>query len=95
MSTGEGFTVVGFSEELFQALLARVVDHVRSELSNAAEGGWLGARDAAEYLGVSRGHLHNLTSSGVLPRHGAKGQRFRFKRGDLDAYIESRGRAAA
>ena len=67
-------------------LLRRVI---RDELAANREG-WLSSREAAEYLGISRGTLHNVVSSGRLPRHGDPGRRLRFRRADLDAYIEAR-----
>lgn len=71
--------------EGFEELLRRVV---REELAAYRET-WLRSQEAAEYLGVSRGHLHNLVSEGRLPRHGEKGTGLRFRRADLDAYAES------
>ncbi len=72
--------------EGFEDLLHKVV---REELS-ATRDGWLTARDAAEYLGISVGSLHNLVSAGPLPRYGEKGTGLRFRRADLDAYAEGR-----
>lgn len=69
-----------------EELLRRVV---REELA-AARDGWFTAKQAAEYLGVSVGRLHNLVSEGRLPRHGEKGTGLRFRRVDLDAYVEGR-----
>jgi excisionase family DNA binding protein len=62
---------------------------IREELARAREG-WLNAQEAAEYLGVSRASLHNLVSSGRLPRPGDKGTALRFRPSDLDAYAETR-----
>jgi excisionase family DNA binding protein len=62
---------------------------VREELAAHREG-WLDSQAAADYLGVSRGQLHNLVSAGRLPRYGERGRRLRFRRADLDAYIEAR-----
>jgi excisionase family DNA binding protein len=70
----------------FEELLRRIV---REELAEAREG-WMNGREAAEYIGVSTDQLHNLVSEGRLPRHGQKGQRLRFRRCDLDAYVEAR-----
>jgi len=70
-----------------EELLRRVM---REELARGREG-WMNAEEAAEYLCVSRGQLHNLTAERRLPRHGQKGQRLRFRRADLDAYVEERG----
>jgi excisionase family DNA binding protein len=62
---------------------------MREELARDRDG-WLGAKDAAEYLGVSRPTLHNLVSSGRLTRHGSKGTALRFRRSELDDYAEAR-----
>ena len=70
----------------FEELLRQVV---REELARDRDG-WLSAREAAEYLGVSTASIHNLVSSERLPRHGARGTALRFKRGDLDDYAEAR-----
>lgn len=70
----------------FEEMLRRVV---REELA-ASRDGWLDSKDAAEYVGVSLGTLHNAVSEGRLPRHGERGQRLRFQRAELDAYMEAR-----
>ena len=72
--------------EGFEETLRRVV---REELARAREG-WLTSEEAADYLGLSRASLHNLVSSGRLPRHGEKGTTLRFRPSDLDAYAETR-----
>ena len=53
---------------------------------------WLKSQEAAAYLGISVGHLHNLVSRGKLPRQGEKGHGLRFRRADLDAYLAGRRR---
>jgi excisionase family DNA binding protein len=63
---------------------------IREELAAARSDGWLRTPAAAEYLGISVPQLHNLVSSGRLPRHGKPGSRLRFRRADLDAYAEAR-----
>ncbi len=73
----------------FEDVLRRVI---REELA-ATRDGWFDSRAAADYLGVSVGQVHNLVSTGRLPRHGDKGRRLRFRRADLDAYVESRRRS--
>ena len=50
---------------------------------------WLDSTDAAEYLGISRGHLHNLRKT--VPSHKVGGRR-RYRRSELDGYQEG-GRA--
>ena len=70
-------------------LLRRIL---REELDAHTAGGWLNSREAADYLGTTVGHLHNLVSEEKLPRHGAKGHGLRFTRADLDEYMLSRER---
>ena len=70
----------------FEDLLRRIV---REELARDRDG-WLTAKEAAEYLGVSPASIHNLVSAGRLPRHGDRGTALRFRRGELDAYAEAR-----
>jgi excisionase family DNA binding protein len=66
---------------------------VREEIArlevDAAER-WHTASEAAEYLRVSVQRIHDLVSQGRLPRHGEKGCALRFRRRDLDRYIEER-----
>jgi excisionase family DNA binding protein len=63
-------------------LLRRVV---REELAGlGTDDEWLDSREAAEYLGISLGHLHNLR--GVVPSHKMGGRR-RYRPSELDAYI--------
>jgi hypothetical protein len=44
---------------------------------------WLDSKAAADYLGISVGHLHNLR--GKVPSHKPNGRR-RYRRSELDAY---------
>jgi len=71
----------------FEDLLRRVV---REELAAVQHEHWLTSTEAANYIGTSTAHVHNLVSSGRLPRHGAKGHGLRFTRADLDGYLEAR-----
>jgi excisionase family DNA binding protein len=61
-----GITIEGLAD-----LIRRVI---RKELA-AQRDGWLTSREAADYLGISLGTLHNLVSSERLPRHGETGAR--------------------
>jgi len=67
-------------------LLRRVV---REELDSRQDT-WLSTREAAAYIGTSTGHVHNLVSQQKLPRHGERGHGLRFRREELDTYIEGR-----
>jgi excisionase family DNA binding protein len=53
---------------------------------------WFNTAGASEHTGLAPGTLRNLASSGRLPRYGAAGTRLRFKREDLDRYMEGRRR---
>jgi excisionase family DNA binding protein len=60
---------------------------VREEIAAVLEqpDGWLSSAEAAEYLGISVGHLHNL--KGTVPSHKVGGRR-RYRRAELDAYCQ-------
>lgn len=82
------------------ALLAELDDHALDVLaerlaprlaarlaSPTVVDSWLGSDQAAEYLGCSRARIHDLVGLGKLsPRR--DGRRLRFRRTDLDAYLE-------
>ena len=77
--------MVTFTLDGLEEALRRIV---REELAAHAAGDeWLGSREAAEYLGISLGHLHNLNR--VVPSHKVGGRR-RYRRSELDAYQEGR-----
>jgi excisionase family DNA binding protein len=66
---------------------------VRAELArreSEAEERWYTAVEAADYLRVNVQRIHDLVSQGRLPRYGGKGYALRFRRRDLDRYIEER-----
>lgn len=71
----------------------RVRAIAREEVAAALDGfdpvprEWFTSPQAAEYLGVSRGTVHNLVSSGRLARRGDRGHRLVFARADLDAFM--------
>jgi excisionase family DNA binding protein len=67
-----------------ERLVARAIDKRTTE--------WFNTNGAAEYTGLAPGTLRNLASSGRLPRYGSPGTRLRFKRDDLDRYMEGRRR---
>jgi excisionase family DNA binding protein len=72
--------------EALEEIARRAAELVLEQLEARDE--WLDSTAAAEYLGISRGTVHNLVSEGRLPRHGPKGARQRFRRSDLDAYCQ-------
>ena len=49
-------------------------------------GTWMRYQDAADYIGVSVGHLRNLVSAGQIPVYGPARVR-RFRRDMLDLYV--------
>ena len=56
-------------------------------LAPPAEDAWLGTREAAEHLGVSRSRLHRLTASRAIPfTQDVAGGKCHFRRSDLDAW---------
>jgi excisionase family DNA binding protein len=57
--------------------------------SPAADTSWLTTEQAADYLGCSKGQVLNLVSEGRIPRRYQKGHKARFRRTDLDAYVEA------
>lgn len=72
-------------DALADALAARVAELI----SVPAEGGWLDAPAAAQYLGISTTALHKLTSARELVfSQAVPGGRCYFRRADLDAYRE-------
>lgn len=53
----------------------------------AREAGWLNAAQAAEYIGAPKSRVYDLVQLGKLsPRR--DGRSLRFRRSDLDAYLE-------
>jgi excisionase family DNA binding protein len=77
------------------ALVEQKVREVVAEMlgSKPEEDPWLNSDAAAQYLGVSRQRIHDLSSTGRLRRYGEKGERLYFRRSDLDRYMETRGRS--
>ncbi len=55
----------------------------------------LTARQAADYLQFSQGHLYNLISRGLAPPHIKYSGQHRFKLRDLNRWVASTSRAAA
>ena len=51
---------------------------------------WLGVKEAAEALGLSRSVIYTLVAQGKLAcyRLGPNGGRLKFKASDLEAYVE-------
>ena len=67
--------------------LAPVLAHIGSSAAASDDDGWIDARQAATYLGISLDALHRLTAARAVPcaQSGARARCF-FKRSDLDAW---------
>lgn len=71
--------------------IERVVEEkLAAALTDREPEGWLTSDEAADYLGIAVPTVHDLVSDGLLPRHGPRGSRLRFRREDLDAYARRR-----
>lgn len=93
---------------LVQAILAELDDDALDQLAEKlaprlaqriapapVEDGWMNAREAAEYLGISVASLHKVTASRVIPfEQDAPGCKVWCKRSKLDAWRESGGKLA-
>jgi excisionase family DNA binding protein len=80
-------------DELSEADLRALAERLRPFLSNqdTAEDGWLTARDAAAYVGLSVHALHRLTAERSIPFHqDGPGCKLWFRRSELDQW-RSRG----
>jgi excisionase family DNA binding protein len=68
-------------EDAIRAIVREELDERLAENGSADE--WLSTEQAASYLGLSVGHLHNL--KGKVPSHKVGGRR-RYRRSELDAW---------
>jgi excisionase family DNA binding protein len=92
MEFQEGCVMSGFTIEGLDAYIEQVIsEKVAAALAQAEPDPWLDSKQAAAHLGVTVRRIHDLVHEGQLPRHGDKGFRLRFRRSELDAYVESRG----
>jgi excisionase family DNA binding protein len=79
-------------EPLLQAVAERVAALVLNRASTQAAVGspWLDAEGAAAYIGISRAQLYKLTAANAIPlRRKRHGQGLRFRRDELDAWLEA------
>jgi excisionase family DNA binding protein len=90
---GPGFTL---PPELIEALADRLAHTVaervteRLSLQQPLLSPWLTVDQACAYLGFSRDSLYKLTAARAIPfRKKSGGQRLRFHRDELDAWMES------
>jgi excisionase family DNA binding protein len=64
-----------------------MAEHHSSELNTRARTALLSINDVAGYLRVTRATVYKLVADGEL-QSVRVGQRFRFRPGDVDAYLE-------
>jgi excisionase family DNA binding protein len=79
-------------DELLTALAERVAALApnRGETTGQPESPWLDAAAAAAYIRVSRDQLYKLTAANAIPvRRKRRGQGLRFRREELDAWLEA------
>jgi len=77
-------------EQLLAALAERVATLVREDNQQPPESAWLGFEQARAYLGLSRDQLYKLTAARAIPvRKKRGGQGLRFRRDELDAWLEA------
>ena len=75
---------VELPDSVIELIARRAAELVREDLSRStASDEWFDSKQAADYLGISVGHLHNLR--GKVPSHKPDGRR-RYRRSELDAY---------
>lgn len=75
------------SDSLEELVREIVREEVGAVLAQSQPDDWLTHPQAAEYLGISRGHLWNLR--GVVPSQKPGGRRL-YRRSELDDYVTAR-----
>ncbi len=79
-------------DELLTAVAERVAALAlkRTESADKSASPWLDAEAAAAYIGIPGGQLYKLTAANAIPVHRRRrGQGLRFRREELDAWIEA------
>lgn len=87
-----GGVALEFPDEAIEALADAVADRVVERVLNQIESnstGWLDSAGAAEYLGVSKRRVYDLTSARTITPDGRDGRTPLFTRATLDAYVRS------
>jgi hypothetical protein len=75
-------------EAIAQRAAAVVLEQLRAQAPERADG-YLRPDGAADYLGLSRKRVHDLTSMGALVPDGRDGRTPLYTRATLDAYVRS------
>jgi hypothetical protein len=83
---------VSFPRELVDNLADAVAERLRDQDGEQVPEGWLAPKAAADYLGVDRRRIHDLTSLGALEPDGRDGRTPLFLRETLDRYARSEDR---
>jgi hypothetical protein len=87
---------VELPDELFEAVAERAAEIVLEQQVVAQPDEWLTTERAADYLGRSKGHLHNLGPEEIpFEQPAGQGGRRYYRRSALDAYLASRGELVA
>ena len=87
--------VDALSDEAIERFAARLSPFLRSSAAQECAGGWLGAREAAAYLGMSVTALHKLTAARSIPfEQDAPGCKLWFQRSELDRWRRGGGSEA-
>lgn len=79
-------------EELLSELAEQVAARLRQDHAEdgTSASPWLGFEQARAYLGLSRDQLYKLTAARAIPvRKKQGGQGLRFRRDELDAWLEA------
>jgi excisionase family DNA binding protein len=84
-----------FSQALAEVIAQRVAEILRSQPAVRPDcqppSPWLTLDQAGEYLGLSHDSVYKLTAARAIPcRKKIKGQGLRFRRDELDAWMETR-----
>ena len=69
--------------------------HVSQRLAPAGEPDWLTLGQAAKYLGVAQSTIRKWSDQGRVPAFYTPGGHRRYRRGDLDAFLERSGPSSA
>lgn len=56
---------------------------------------WITAEEAADHLGYAIGTLYNKVADGSGPPHRRLGRNLRFRRSELDAWVEAQNEVPA
>lgn len=91
-STSLPTLAVGLDPETIDALAVSIAARVAGLLPDPADDGWLGSREAADYMRLNYSTLKERAASGVLPAYqDTPNGSLYFKRSELDEHRRSNG----